>query len=66
MSDTFSKVEVITRVARRRIYDGAEAVGRQRDPATRHVDQLCCSSLWALSEPSLQMERTDWQSGGLT
>jgi hypothetical protein len=26
------------------VYDGAEALGRQRDAAAGHVDQLCCPS----------------------
>ena len=62
MSETFSKVEVITGVARRR-RDGAEAPGRQRDAATGHVDQPCCSSPWALPEPGLPMETADERRG---
>ena len=63
MSDTFSKVEVISGVARRRRYDGAEAVGRQLNAATGHVDQLCCPSPWALPEPGLPMEAAARQGG---
>lgn len=40
------------------VYDGTEALGRQRDAATGHVDQLCCSSPWALP-----METADERRG---
>jgi hypothetical protein len=65
MSETFSKVEVITGVARRpqaALHDRAEAGSRQRD-STWHVDQLCCPSPWALPEPGLQMETADERRG---
>src|SRR6516225_11486508 len=45
------------------VYDGAEALGRQRDAATGHVDQLCCPSPWALPEPGLPMETVDERRG---
>jgi hypothetical protein len=50
MSDTFSKVEAITSVARRR---------RFSNDAARHVDQLCCPSSWALAQPGVPLEAAD-------
>ena len=43
MSDTFSKVEVITGLARqRRFSTDLKLAVVARDDAARHVDQLCC------------------------
>ena len=57
MSETFSKVEEITGVARRRSFTTGQKVVRR--PPTLYVDQLCCPSPWALPEPSRQMETSE-------
>jgi hypothetical protein len=64
MSDTDSKVEVITGVARRRCFstDLKLAVIAETMQA-RHVDQRCCSPPWALAEPGVPLEAADERLG---
>ena len=56
MSDTFSKVEVITGVARRRRFPTSTSWLSSPNDAAGDVDQLCCPTLRALTEPGLPME----------
>jgi hypothetical protein len=61
MSDTFSKVEVITGVARRRRFSTELETGRRRrDDAAPRVDQLCCSLPQAVAEPGVPLEAGDF------
>src|SRR5215471_16564860 len=60
MSDTFSKVEVITGVARRRRFStDLKLAIRCRDDAARHVDQLCRSPPWAVAQSGISLEAVD-------
>jgi hypothetical protein len=63
MSETFSKVEVITGVARRWRFTTDQKLAVVSETSNRACRSAMFPSPWALPEPDLQMETTDERRG---